>query len=55
MARPLRIQYDGAVYHVTSRGNARKAIFKDDKDLELFLEILHKVNSRWSLNTNSML
>jgi len=27
MARPLRIQYDGALYHVTSRGNERKAVF----------------------------
>ena len=32
MARPLRIEFDGAVYHVTSRGNDRKAIFKDDSD-----------------------
>ena len=28
MARPLRIEYDGALYHITSRGNERKAIFK---------------------------
>ena len=28
MARPLRIQYEGAVYHVTCRGNERKDIFK---------------------------
>jgi hypothetical protein len=29
---PSRIEYDGALYHVTSRGNGRKAIFKDDSD-----------------------
>jgi REP element-mobilizing transposase RayT len=40
MARPLRIQYPGAVYHVTSRGNERKEIFRDDKDRQTFLEIL---------------
>lgn len=40
MARPLRIQYSGAVYHVTCRGNERKEIFKDDRDRETFLEIL---------------
>ncbi|MCG2722026.1 MAG: transposase [Thermodesulfovibrionales bacterium] len=40
MARPLRIQYPGAIYHVTCRGNERKEIFKDDKDRERFLEIL---------------
>jgi hypothetical protein len=28
MARPLRIEYDGALYHVTSRGNERKPIFR---------------------------
>jgi putative transposase len=40
MARPLRIQYPGAVYHVTSRGNERKPIVKDDKDRWLFLGVL---------------
>src|SRR3990170_1784280 len=40
MARPLRIEYSGAVYHVTSRGNARKKIFKDDIDKDNFLETL---------------
>ena len=30
MARPLRIEHEGAVYHVTSRGNRRKPIFKDE-------------------------
>ena len=48
MARPLRIQYDGAVYHVTSRGNARKAIFQDDKDRGLFLGTLYRVNKRYN-------
>jgi putative transposase len=40
MARPLRIQYSGAVYHVTSRGNERRKIFKDDQDRKAFIEIL---------------
>lgn len=35
MARPLRIEYDAAVYHVTSRGNKRKHIFKDDEDIKV--------------------
>ena len=30
MARPLRVEFDGAVYHVTSRGNAREDIFEED-------------------------
>ena len=32
MARPLRIEYEGAHYHVSTRGNERKAIFRDDRD-----------------------
>ncbi len=47
MARPLRIEYPGAVYHVTSRGNEKKAVFKDDQDRELFLKILAEVNKRY--------
>jgi len=40
MARPLRIEYEGAVYHVTSRGNAGQDIFAVDADREMFLESL---------------
>ncbi len=40
MARPLRLEYEGAVYHVTSRGNAGETIFLVDPDRELFLEVL---------------
>jgi len=40
MARPLRIEYNGAHYHVTSRGNERKAVFRDDTDREKFLELI---------------
>ena len=32
MARPLRIEYEGAIYHVTVRGNARQKIVRDDRD-----------------------
>ena len=47
MARPLRIEYDGAVYHVTSRGNERKPVFQDKPDRELFLSILFHVIQRF--------
>src|SRR5579862_7781591 len=40
MARKLRIEYPGALYHVMNRGDRREPIFKDDKDRELFLETL---------------
>ncbi len=40
MARPLRIQYPGALYHVMSRGDRREDIFLDDYDRESFLATL---------------
>jgi REP element-mobilizing transposase RayT len=47
MARPLRIEYEGAAYHVTSRGNARQDIFLADSDREVFLEVLGDVVQRY--------
>jgi hypothetical protein len=40
MARPLRIEFPGAVYHVTSRGNAKQDIFIDDEDRGRFFYVL---------------
>ena len=40
MARKLRIQYPGAIYHVMSRGDRQEPIFKDDQDRRRFLETL---------------
>jgi len=40
MARPLRIEFAGALYHVTSRGNGREDIYLDDSDRELFMVVL---------------
>ncbi len=34
MSRPLRVEYTGALYHVTARGNERRPIFRDDVDRE---------------------
>jgi putative transposase len=47
MSRPLRLQYAGAVYHLTSRGNARQKIFFDDTDRGKFLGVLSEVVSRY--------
>jgi len=49
MARPIRIEYEGGFYHVTSRGNARQDIFTDTKDYRTFLTILADVveQYRW--------
>ena len=40
MARKLRIQYPGAIYHVMNRGDRREAIFGDDEDRQRLLETL---------------
>ncbi|WP_298273064.1 transposase [Geobacter sp.] len=47
MARPLRIEYPGAYYHVTSRGNEQKDIFKSRKDREKFLSYLESATERY--------
>ncbi len=53
MVRPLRIQYPGALYHVTNRGNERKAIFKNDDDRLKFLEILAESLATYSVKAFS--
>jgi putative transposase len=40
MPRQRRIQYDGAIYHLMSRGDRREEIFRDDLDREDFLKTL---------------
>ena len=47
MARPLRIEYAGALYHVTSRGDRQEAIFDDDQDRRAFLNVVGQVVSRF--------
>lgn len=53
MGRPLRIQYPGALYHITSRGNERKKIFLDDTDRIRFLEILKDYHIRYGILIHS--
>ena len=48
MARPLRIEYEGAVYHITARGNEKRSIFKDNKDRFIFLDILNKAKEKYN-------
>jgi REP element-mobilizing transposase RayT len=47
MARPLRIEYPGAFYHVTARGNEQKDVFKSRKDREQFLAYLESASERY--------
>jgi REP element-mobilizing transposase RayT len=48
MARPLRLEFPGALYHVTARGNAREAIYLDDEDRRAFLDVLALVTERFN-------
>lgn len=48
MARPLRIEFSGALYHVTSRGDRRADIYEDDEDRDTFLRILAEVVDRFN-------
>ncbi|HQR44456.1 MAG TPA: transposase [Thermoanaerobaculia bacterium] len=52
MARPLRLEFLGAVWHVTCRGNERKRIFRDEEDRVAFLATLGRVVTmfRWKLH-----
>lgn len=52
MARPLRLEYAGACYHITSRGNAKQSIFHDDADREMLLRVLAAAVKRfgWHLH-----
>lgn len=47
MARPLRLAFPHAVYHVTSRGNARQKIVRDDQDRQAWLSVLGHVIDRF--------
>jgi REP element-mobilizing transposase RayT len=46
MARKLRVEYGGAIYHVMNRGDRREEIFREDADRERFLETLGEVCAR---------
>lgn len=48
MARPLRLEHPGALWHITSRGNERRAIFRDDADRTAFLSVLAKAVERFA-------
>ena len=53
MARPLRIEYPGAFYHVIHRGNAGEAIFRSKRDREKFLENVAKAVERFGINVHT--
>ncbi len=48
MARPLRIEFPGAVYHITARGNAKQNIYLADNDRRLFLDVLSSTVEKYN-------
>ena len=48
MSRPLRIEFPGALYHLTSRGDGREAIYRETADRLMFLEVLGEVCARFN-------
>ncbi|HEV2331620.1 MAG TPA: transposase [Gammaproteobacteria bacterium] len=53
MARPLRIEFEGAWYHVMNRGAGRRAIFKTDADRRYFLKLLEAVSERFNVEIHA--
>jgi len=49
MARPLRIKYEGALYHITARGNEKKRIFREKADYGKFIDTLFKNKKRYGI------
>ena len=48
MARPLRLEFPGALYHITSRGDRREAIYENPNDMAMFIELLGEVCERYN-------
>ncbi len=48
MSRPLRIEFAHGFYHVTSRGDGREAIFLEDGDRAVFLDVLAETRKRYN-------
>ena len=48
MARPIRIEFAGALYHVTSRGDRKEDIYLDDTDRECFLQLLQQITKDYN-------
>ena len=53
MARPLRVEYSGAVYHIINRGNAGENLYRSSRDREKFLSYLKKAAERFSIKVHT--
>jgi putative transposase len=50
MSRPFRIEYPGAWYHIMNRGRRSEAVFLDNNDYLMFLELLKEIKELWNVN-----
>ncbi|NOQ65394.1 MAG: addiction module toxin RelE [Methyloprofundus sp.] len=48
MSRPLRLEFSGALYHISSRGNEKRPIFLEDTDFKMFLSLMAEVCRRYN-------
>ena len=53
MARPLRIEYPGAFYHVINRGQSRRDIFLEDKGRQTFLDLIAEIARLWKIEIHA--
>jgi len=53
MARPIRVEFPGAVYHVMARGNERREVFRDDRDRRRWLETLAEAVSQFGIEVHA--
>lgn len=53
MARPIRVEFAGAVYHVMARGNERRAIFRDDQDRRRFVETVAEMAEQFGVRLHA--
>ena len=53
MARPLRIEYPGAYYHVMNRGQSHRNSFIEDKGRQTFLDLLGDMARLWKIEIHA--
>ena len=53
MAGKIRVEYEGAIYHLMNCGDRREPIFKGDPDRKLFIETLSQTEGRWGESGNT--
>ena len=51
MARQWRIEFEGALYHILSRGNEQRDIFLENEDRNCFLDVLGEMSERFEVST----